>query len=69
MYNTLSTNANSQELSKNCVRFPPTPHAIITQKGIAMLCSYPVITDNMTACGEWDNGEDIIIESGSKFDA
>lgn len=63
MYNVLSTNTNSKELSKNCVRFPPTPHAIPTQQGIAMLCSYPVIKDDMTACGEWDDGEDIVIET------
>jgi hypothetical protein len=28
-----------------------------------MLCSYPVIKDDMQACGEWDDGEDIVLEN------
>ena len=63
IYNTLSTNPNNKELQKNCVRFPPTAHAVPTQQGIAMICSYPIIIDSMTACGEWDDGEDIVIET------
>ena len=63
IYNELSSNPANKELQKNCVRYPPMSHAVATQQGIAMLCSYPVITDNMMACGEWDDGEDIVIET------
>lgn len=69
VYNSLSFNNGNKEISKNCVRYPPTSHAIITQQGVAMLCSYPIINDDMSACGEWDDGRDIVIEKGSKFDA
>ena len=66
LYNVLATNPN-KELQKNCVRFPPTAHAIPTQQDIVMICSYPIIADNMTACGEWDDGKNIVIEHSDKL--
>lgn len=67
VHNTLSIDSNSKQITKNCVRFPPTAHAIATQQGIAMLCAYPVITDDIQACGEWDDGADIVIEHSDKL--
>lgn len=61
MYNELTVNPANSEMGHSCVRFPPTVHAIPTQQGIAMICSYPIIKDSMTACGEWDDGKDIVI--------
>jgi hypothetical protein len=63
MYNTLTINPNSSEMTRNCTRFPPTSHAVPTQQGLAMICSYPVIKNDMQACGEWDDGKDIVIET------
>lgn len=63
VYNSLTINPGNNEMTRNCVRFPPTPHALPTQQGLAMICSYPVIKNDMQACGEWDDGKDIIMES------
>jgi hypothetical protein len=63
VYNISTVDPNTKNLTKNCTRNPPTAHAILTQQGIAMICSYPVIKDDMQACGEWDDGADIVIES------
>lgn len=67
VYNDLTISPNNHEMTRNCVRFPPTVHAIPTAQGVAMLCSYPVIKNDMKACGEWDDGKDIIIEHSDKF--
>ena len=67
MYNTLQIVPNSREMSHACTRFPPISHAIATQQGIAMMCAYPVITDAFPACGEWDDGQDIVIEHANKL--
>lgn len=67
VYNNLTIDFQSKAITKNCVRYPPASHAVPTNQGIALMCAYPVIKDDMPACGEWDDGVDITIEHSDKL--
>lgn len=66
LYNELMPDGQ-KELKRFCVRFPPTSHALGTSQGVMMLTAYPNIQDTSTACGEWDDGADITIESADRL--
>ena len=68
IYYIISADSPTKEMTRNCVRFPPHAHAVPTAQGIAMLTAYPVIKNEMMACGEWDDGADIVLEHGDKLD-
>ena len=67
VYNAVSMDNPNKELTHTCVRFPPQNHAVVAQQGVAMLTVYPVIKNEMTACGEWDDGADIVVEHSDKL--
>lgn len=49
-----------------CVRFPPTIIPVVTQGTVGInlniSCSYPPITDDTLACGEFKDGLSVITE-------
>lgn len=59
VYNVASLDNNTKEIIKICVRFPPVTHMLGTQQGIAVSTAYPMINNDLIACGEWDDGSDI----------
>lgn len=59
----MSSDNPNKEITRNCVRFPPSTHAVLTQQGIALMTANPVITNEMAACGEWDDGAYIEAEN------
>ncbi len=67
VYNVISTDNPAKEITRHCARFPPLTHAVLTQQGIAMMTAYPVIKNEMLACGEWDDGADIEVEQNHNF--
>lgn len=67
VYNAASVDANTKEIIRICIRFPPAAHMLGTQQGIAVSTAYPMIKNDLIACGEWDDGADINIEDNHHF--
>lgn len=62
------TNVNGQkEMIRQCTRFPPKMYMIPTTQGIINHISYPIISNDLVACGEYFNGVDedeVVIPGG-----
>ena len=56
VYNVANINPQNKEIQKQCNRFPPTMHMIVTNQGIIAQTAYPVIADNFPSCGEYFDG-------------
>lgn len=65
VWNVGQINQQNKELQKVCTRKPPTMHIIPTQQGIIANVAYPIINDDFTSCGEYDDGVDVDDIDGS----
>lgn len=58
VYNQMSVGPN-KEMQRMCTRMPPAMHLVPTPQGVIANVSYPPITNEMVACGEFYDGTEI----------